>query len=123
MGGALQPELIKGEVVKNHAIGGDAIEIEILGGVGRSFDLGFDDEAAADEIDNVAYLGMAAERELGAGEAARQAIYRLVVVEVASGKMEDAASVEFEEIMRASWLNSSTRKARSARKLVGTRSP
>ena len=68
--------------------------------VGRSFDLGLDDEAAANDIDDMAEIGVAADGKVGTGKVARGAFAGLVIVEVVAGKMEDAAVFEFEEVVR-----------------------
>jgi len=96
----LLPELLKGEALKNFAVGGHVVVLEILRRVRRSFDFWFYDDAAADEIDNVAEFGMAPHLELGTWEAARRTSDGLVVIEVTARKMEDIAIFQLEEIMR-----------------------
>lgn len=95
------PELIETDAVEDFAILGYAALFDIARGVGRRFDLRLDDEAAADEIDDVADFGVTPNGKFGAGEVAESAVNGLVVVEVVAGEMEDSAVFQFEEVMRA----------------------
>jgi len=89
----LLPELLKGEALKDFAVGGHVVVLEILRRVRRSFNFGFDDDATTDEIDNVAEFGMAPHLEAGAWEAARCTSDGLVVIKVPARKMEDVATL------------------------------
>jgi len=95
------PQLIEAGVAKDGAILRYQPLPEIHPGIGWCFDLRLDDQTAANQIDNVAELGVPPHRELGAGEVAQRAIDGLVIVQVGAGKMEDAVAIfQFEKIMR-----------------------
>jgi len=57
----------------------------------EGFHFRFDDDAATDEIDNVADFRVTADGELGTGKVAQRAFDGLVLIQVCAAEMEDAA--------------------------------
>jgi hypothetical protein len=98
--GTLQQELIETNVAKDRAVFWYPALREMLRGKRRGLYLWLDDHTPADEIDDVPNFSVAPHRKSGAGESTRVASDGFVLIEVVTGKMEDAASFQFEEIVR-----------------------
>jgi hypothetical protein len=62
--------MIEADVVKYVAVPGHGVGFKLLRGIGRSLHLGLNDDATTDEIQNISFLGVTADRELSAWEVA-----------------------------------------------------